>query len=214
LRISLSESAFWLRASCAGRKECRREGAREVVGVVLAGVADADCWGEGEREGAPPAPAATPGTESMLARVEVGAVAASGRMVGEGGAGAGAGSFPAAAGRSAWSWCADDDALEPDLPCRGLVGFRGPSLLPFCCSSSAVEGVKYDWNFFMMVVTTGPGGFRGSPGTPCHFGFNSMYDSSGPSAVGRSRMALRWRGKRSRRSGKREIYTCGIGVWK
>jgi hypothetical protein len=104
----------------------------------------------------------------MLARVEVGAV--SGRKDGDGGDDD---SFPAA-GRIAWSWCADE-ALEFDLPCcRGLVGFWGPALLACCCSPSAVEGVKYDWNFFMMmVVTTGPGGFRGSPGAPCHFDVNS-----------------------------------------
>jgi hypothetical protein len=59
-------------------------------------------------------------------------------------------------------------------------------------SSSAVVGVKYDWNFFMVVVmvvvTIGPGRTkqrialtRVSPGTPCHLGCK-LDNVSGPDA--------------------------------
>jgi hypothetical protein len=106
----------------------------------------------------------------MLARAEVGA------EVTEGGGGPDA--VPCG-GRIGWSWCAD--ALEPDPRDRALAAC-GPSLLVPDFSSSAVVGVKYDWNFFMVVVvvTIGPGRTRQrialtrvSPGTPCHLGFNT-----------------------------------------
>ncbi len=149
-----------LGASPAGRKEWRREGALKVAGLFLL-VDRIFAVSEGERPWVGCCwDWVSPGTESMVGRAEVGTFWGEARPEGaeltEGGGGGMAGPDGRPRGRMGWSWCVDDleparRGRAPAAACAGAV-----SLPAAFCSSSAVVGVKYDWNFFML-VTIGPG---------------------------------------------------------